>query len=159
MKTGLYVATVTRAYRKAIDDYFENPDKYYENLEWYKREIGKCTNRLFTTGFYFGKPSEEDQIYDNNTYNNDYIYLGVVEEVNAEGLLRITQRNKFLTGDTIEVMSNNGENTMALVEGIYDMEMNERESAPHAKEPLWIKLSVNAKAGDILRQEKKGSND
>lgn len=159
MKTGLYVATVTRAYRKAIDDYYENPDKYYENLEWYKREIGKCTNRLFTTGFYFGKPSEKDQIYDNNTYNNDYIYLGVVEAVNAEGLLRITQRNKFLTGDTIELMSNNGDNTVALVEGIYDLEMNERESAPHAKEPLWIKLSVNAKAGDILRQEKKGSND
>lgn len=159
MKTGLYVATVTRAYRKAIDDYFDNPDTYYDNLEWYKREIGKCTNRLFSTGFYFGKPSEQDQIYDNNTYNNDYIYLGVVEAVDSEGRLRITQRNKFLSGDVIEVMSNNGDNTEADVMGIYDIDFNERESAPHAKEPLWIKLSVPAKVGDILRQEKKGSND
>lgn len=159
MKTGLYVATVTRAYRKAIDDYYENPELYYQNLEWYKREIGKCTNRLFTTGFYFGKPSAQDHIYDNNTYNNDYIYLGVIEDVDSMGRVRITQRNKFLTGDTVELMNNNAENIEAVVEGIFDLENNERESAPHAKEPLWIKLSVPAKCGDILRQEKKGSND
>ena len=56
MKTALYVATVARTYRKAIDDYNESPEKYYANMEWYKEEIGKCTYREFTTGFYFNKP-------------------------------------------------------------------------------------------------------
>ncbi|MCR5748169.1 MAG: U32 family peptidase, partial [Lachnospiraceae bacterium] len=56
MKTALYVACVARTYRRAIDDYFSSPGLYTENLEWYKEEIGKCTTRNFTTGFYFGKP-------------------------------------------------------------------------------------------------------
>ena len=67
-KTALYVACVARTYRTAIDDYLESPDKYMARLEWYKEEIGKCTTRNFTTGFYFGKPDSDGQIYDNNTY-------------------------------------------------------------------------------------------
>ena len=76
MKTALYVATVARTYRKAIDDYFADPELYEKNMDWYKAEISKCTYRQFTTGFYFGKPDENTQIYDNNTYVNEYIYLG-----------------------------------------------------------------------------------
>lgn len=68
MKTALYVATVARTYRKAIDDYMISPEQYGENLEWYKEEIGKCTYREYTTGFYFGKPGADAQIYDNSTY-------------------------------------------------------------------------------------------
>ncbi|MCR5279257.1 MAG: U32 family peptidase, partial [Lachnospiraceae bacterium] len=68
MKTALYVATVARTYRCAIDDYFESPDKYKERLPWYREEIAKCTYRQFSTGFYFGKPNEESQVYDSNTY-------------------------------------------------------------------------------------------
>ena len=62
MKTALYVATVTRAYRKAIDDYKKDPALYAANLDWYRAEIAKCTNRAFTTGFYFGKPDASAQI-------------------------------------------------------------------------------------------------
>ena len=152
MKTGLYVATVARAYRRAIDDYFTDSDVYRRNLEWYKNEITKCTNRLFTTGFYFGKPSDKDQIYDSNTYNTDYIYLGVAEAIDKDGLVRITQRNKFLKGDVIEIMSPNGRNTEAVVEGIFALSGEEQESAPHAKQPLYIAISEKAEAGDILRQ-------
>lgn len=79
MKTALYVATVARTYRKAIDDYFTDPKLYEKNMDWYQAEISKCTYRQFTTGFYFGKPDENTQIYDNNTYVNEYIYLGIVE--------------------------------------------------------------------------------
>jgi putative protease len=68
MKTALYVATVARTYRKAIDDYNKDPELYKANMDWYRSEIGKCTYREFTTGFYFGKPDETTQIYDNNTY-------------------------------------------------------------------------------------------
>ena len=94
MKTALYVATVARTYRKAIDDYFTDPKLYEKNMDWYQTEISKCTYRQFTTGFYFGKPDENTQIYDNNTYVNEYIYLGIVEAV-KDNLCRFEQRNKF----------------------------------------------------------------
>ena len=88
MKTALYVATVARTYRKAIDDYLESEEKYRANMDWYRAEIAKCTYRQFTTGFYFGKPDETTQIYDNNTYVNEYIYLGIVGSLDAEGCAR-----------------------------------------------------------------------
>ena len=72
MKTALYVACVARTYRKAIDDHFESEEKYRGNLDWYRAEIAKCTYRQFTTGFYFGKPDENTQIYDSSTYVNEY---------------------------------------------------------------------------------------
>ena len=68
MKTALYVATVARTYRKAIDDYLESPELYREHMDWYLDQISNCTYRQFTTGFFFGKPDESAQIYDNNTY-------------------------------------------------------------------------------------------
>lgn len=110
MKTALYVATVARTYRKAIDDYMESEEKYRKNMDWYKTEIAKCTYRQFTTGFYFGKPDEQTQIYDSNTYVNEYIYLGTVEEKDKEGRAKISQRNKFCVGDTIEIMKPDGRN-------------------------------------------------
>ena len=62
MKTALYVATVARTYRKAIDDYLESPELYKKNMDWYKEQISNCTYRQFTTGFFFGKPDETTQI-------------------------------------------------------------------------------------------------
>ena len=81
MKTALYVATVARTYRRAIDDYLESEEKYRANMDWYRAEIAKCTYRKFTTGFYFGKADENTQIYDESTYVNEYIYLGIVAEL------------------------------------------------------------------------------
>lgn len=129
MKTALYVATVARTYRKAIDDYFDSPDKYRENMSWYKEEISKCTYRQFTTGFYFGKPDQNTQIYDNNTYVNEYIYLGIIEEV-KDGLARIEQRNKFCVGDQIEIMKPDGKNIAVTVKSMYNEAKEAVESAP-----------------------------
>ena len=156
MKTALYVATVARTYRKAIDDYLESEEKYRENMEWYKAEIAKCTYRQFTTGFYFGKPSEEAQIYDSNTYINEYIYLGIIEETRERGerkgyLGKITQRNKFSVGDEIEIMRPDGRNTEAAVLAIHTEEGEEMESAPHPKQSLWIELSEEPEMYDLLR--------
>ena len=133
MKTALYVAAVARTYRKAIDDYLEAPEKYLENLEWYKAEIGKCTYREFTTGFYFGKPDETTQIYDNNTYVKNYTYLGTVDGVDERGFCEIEQKNKFSVGEEIEVMKPDGRNLAAVVSAIYDEDGNPQESAPHAR--------------------------
>lgn len=154
MKTALYVATVARTYRKAIDDYLESEETYRANMDWYHSEISKCTYRQFTTGFYFGKPDETTQIYDSNTYVNEYIYLGIVGSVTQEGYARIEQRNKFSVGDAIEIMKPNGENIVVTVKGMYDEEGAAVESAPHPKQVLFIELSLPAEEYDILRVKK-----
>ncbi len=152
MKTALYVATVARTYRKAIDDYLESPEKYKKNMPWYLDQIKNCTYRQFTTGFYFGKPSEESQIYDNNTYVKEYTYLGIVGEV-KDRLCRIEQRNKFSVGETIEIMKPDGRNVLTTVQSITDEDGVEQERAPHPKQVLYVELSEQAEVYDILRRE------
>lgn len=154
MKTALYVACVARTYRKAIDDYLESEEKYRANMDWYLSEISKCTYRQFTTGFYFGKPSEESQIYDNNTYINEYIYLGMSDKTDSESVY-IEQKNKFCVGDEIEIMKPDGSNAPTKVLAIHDEDGNEMESCPHSKQKLRIFLSVLPDAGDILRTPNK----
>ncbi len=153
MKTALYVATVARTYRKAIDDYFESEEKYRENMPWYLDQIARCTYRQFTTGFYFGKPSEEAQIYDNNTYNNDYIYLGTVYEIDGRGYARIEQRNKFSVGDEIEIMKSDGTDVRTTVRAMYRQDGEAVSSCPHSKEVIYLDLSEPAEEFDILRVE------
>ena len=155
MKTALYVATVARTYRKAIDDYLESEEKYRENMPWYLDQISNCTYRQFTTGFFFGKPSEEAQIYDSNTYVKEYTYLGIVGEQNAQGFYRIEQRNKFSVGEEIEVMKPNGDNITVTVKEIQDEEGNHMESAPHPKQVLYIDLGYPLEKFDILRRQEK----
>ncbi len=153
MKTALYVATVARTYRKAIDDCMESEEKYLANLDWYKDQISACTYRQFTTGFFYGKPSEESQIYDNNTYNIGYTYLGIAGPKNDEGYFEIEQRNKFSVGETIEIMKPNGDNIKVEVLGIKNEEGEDMESCPHPKQKLFIKLSVTPDEFDILRRK------
>ena len=153
MKTALYVATVARTYRKAIDDFFESPEKYQANMPWYLDQISNCTYRQFTTGFFYGKPSEEAQIYDSNTYVKEYTYLGIVGEQNEEGLYCIEQRNKFSVGEEIEVMKPNGENITVTVKAIKDEKGADMESAPHPQQILFIDLGQPLEKYDILRRK------
>ena len=152
MKTALYVAAVARTYRRAIDDYLEDPEKYRKNLEWYKEEIGKCTTREFTTGFYFGKPTEDAQIYRNSTYIRNYTYLGSVERTDETGRCLLEQKNKFSAGETIEVMKPDGRNLSVQVKGIWSEDGEPQESAPHARQMTWVDLGCELRQYDILRR-------
>ena len=152
MKTALYVATVARTYRKAIDDCLQSRELYEKNLPWYKEQIAACTYREFTTGFFYGKPDESSQIYDNNTYQKEYTYLGFAEAVDDRGFAQITQRNKFSAGETIEIMKPDGQNRSVTVKGIYDEEGNPMESAPHAQQKLFVDLGAEISVYDLLRR-------
>lgn len=153
MKTALYVATVARTYRKAIDDYMESPELYRSNMEYYKSEIAKCTYRQFTTGFYFGKTDSDSQIYDNNTYIKNYTYIGNVQLVTEDGLAVFEQKNKFSVGEMIEAMDFDGTNISCRVEEIYNDKMEKMESAPHPKMQLYVRLDRPVSAGMILRRQ------
>lgn len=153
MKTALYVATVARTYRKAIDDYKTSPELYRSNMDYYREEISRCTYRQFTTGFYFGKTTEESQIYDSNTYIREYTYLGMVEQTDTQGRIVLEQRNKFAVGETIEAMLFDGRNQELVVQEIRDDEGNIMESAPHPKQRLHVDLGVQLPIGCILRRK------
>lgn len=152
MKTALYVATVARTYRKALDDYKKGLEIYRKNMPWYLEQISNCTYRQFTTGFYFGRPDENTQIYDSNTYVREYVYLGIVGEV-KDGVCRIEQRNKFSVGEEIEIMKPDGANVPAVVKRIRNEDGQEQESAPHSKQVLYVELDADADIYDILRKK------
>ncbi|MDE5820833.1 MAG: U32 family peptidase [Lachnospiraceae bacterium] len=156
MKTALYVAAVARTYRMAIDDYFASPDTYRANLPKYREEIVKCTYRKFTTGFFYGKPERDAQVYDDNTYINEYVYLGVIEEVLPDGSLRITQRNKFSVDDEVELMCPDGRNVPVRVLGMKTEDGQSVSSCPHPQQVLYLTLSEPASQYDLIRVRKNG---
>lgn len=153
MKTALYVATVARTYRKALDDYFASPKTYEENMPWYLDQISDGTFRQFTTGFFYGKPDASAQIYDDSTYVKTYTYLGTVQGTDADGRIVLTQKNKFLVGETIEIMKPDGRNISVTVRSIRDADGNEMPSCPHSKQEIHVDLGAEAEPYDILRRE------
>lgn len=152
MKTALYVASVARTYRQAIDDYFTDEALYRRSIPVYKEEIAKCTYRMFTTGFFFGKTTSHSQIYDNNTYIKEYTYLGLINGVNGKEYYGLEQRNKFSVGETVEVMKPDGRNIMAVVKGMMDEEGNAITSCPHPKQKIYVDLGVKLSDFDLLRR-------
>ena len=152
MKTALYVASVGRAYRRAIDDWYEDEGRYAASIPEYEREIRKCTYRPFTTGFYFGRPSEESMVYDSNTYFGDSVFLGIAEEV-CGGRFRIMQRNKFSVGDGIVVMKPDGRDLSARVLSMRNEEGETVTCAPHPKETIWLETDVQVQEGDLIRAD------
>lgn len=151
MKTALYVAVVTRTYRQALDDYYENPDKYQANIPRYKEEIAKCTYRQFTTGFFFGRTTHESQIYDNNTYTKGSVYLGMIDEVTEDGQIVFEQKNKFSVGDTIEIMKMDGTNQQRKVVEMVNPYGEQVEACPHPGERIFMRLDGEAEVGEIMR--------
>ena len=157
MKTALYVASVGRAYRQAIDDYLESEELYRSRIPEYQEAIRKCTYRRFTTGFYYGRPDEEAMVYDSNTYVNEAVFLGIIEEITQEGRARIMQRNKFSVGDRIEIMKPDGRDIPVIVAKMYNKEGVSVESAPHPKQIVDLVLrnenggEAEMRAGDLLR--------
>ena len=153
MKTALYVAVVSRTYRMALDDYFEDPEKYEKNISYYKEEIAKCTYRQFTTGFFFGPTSHESQIYDHNTYVKGYVYLGMISCVDSDGSGVFEQKNKFSVGDEVEIMKPSGENIRTKVLALRDEDGNEMESCPHPGQSITICTECTLEPFDIIRKE------
>lgn len=159
MKTALYVATVTRAYRNAIDLYFADYKAYQKAIPVLFDEITKCTNRRFTTGFYFGKPSSESQVYENSTYVKDYIYYGTIdkaEHVNVNGaeqtVCTLLQKNKFCVGDTLEVLAPGPiEPKFVKVLRIQNEAGEDMPSCPHASEIIRVTVEGHVDEGTLFR--------
>ena len=167
MKNPLYVASVARTYRCAIDDWFESKEKYEARKDWYLDQISMTTFRPYGTGFFYGNPEAGGQIYDGTTYESKAVYLGTLEtaEAGAQNVaagvadvdVTFIQKNKFSVGEEIEIMKPDGTNLKAVAVKMYDKDGNETDSCPHASVMVRAVLRVNAgegvpEAGDVMRR-------
>lgn len=153
VKNELYVATVVGAYRRAIDAYLENPDgfKIDENI---LTELEKVSHREYTTGFYFNKPDENNQLYTSNTYIQDYTIVGVVKEYDeGSKIATIEQRNRFFRGDELEILRPNEESFAFKAEYMTDENGNEIDVAPHPQ--MTVKLKIEKRVGEYAIIRKK----
>ncbi len=174
MKTALYVADVARTYRQALDDLAQDPALYHSRISYYEDQIARCTHRNFTTGFFFGKPSGQAQIYESSTYEKPYIFLGIIEGAaqdedlsaaeaaasdlpsSLKGMYCLEQKNKFCVGDRIEIMRPDGRDEMVQVLAMRDEEGNPMDSCPHPKQRFYVDLGVKLERFDILRMPADG---
>lgn len=152
MKTALYVATVARTYRKAIDEYYQDPELYERNKPLYLEEVRKGVNRQFTTGFFFGKPKHVDQIYDHNTYEKAYTYLGTISG-ERDGLYLLEQKNKFSVGEAVEVIKPDGSTIETKVLRLTDEEGTDMESCPHPRQMIFVDFGLKLELYDIIRRK------
>lgn len=158
MKTPFYVATVVKAYREAINDYIESTELYINKLKYYIEEVSKASHREYTTGFYYAKPSGNEQIYTNNSYLRTYEFLGIIKDydINTQ-IATIEQRNKFSVGDEIEIMSKSNYFCQK-VEQIMDSEGNSVQSAPHPQQIIKMKVLQPVNKFDMIRRQERSEN-
>ncbi|MCQ2979672.1 MAG: U32 family peptidase C-terminal domain-containing protein, partial [Clostridia bacterium] len=156
MKTEYYVANVIRAYRQAIDDFFEDPEKYRASFDKYLGMIMKASYRDFTTGFFYDRPTEEDQNYETASYIRDYDYTAMVLDWNEETKeATIMQKNKFLLGDKLEMMTKDGREFEFVVSDMKDEKGEAVTEAPHPEQILTIHMEEPVSKYDMIRQENK----
>ncbi len=149
-KSAYYVASTTAAYRAALDFSINNPDE--EIPSYIIEETEKTSHRQYSTGFFDGK--EPGQNTENGGYIRDWDVVAVCEGREGE-LVKFSQRNKFLKGDTVNVLEPFSKPYSFVIADMYDERMNEIESAPHAVMTVYIKTDVQVEKGAYLRVKRK----
>ena len=153
MKSVFYVATIVRAYRKALDKWRENPEEYMLESKWLE-EVSKVSHRGFTTGFFFGKPGPESQNYSTSKYIQTWEFMGIVRSYDEqEQAAVVEQRNRLLKGDEIEIMQPDGNDIRMTVEHMEDMEGSVITAAPHPQMMFKLKTPFRVLPNSIIRKK------
>lgn len=160
MKSIHYVATVTAAYRHALDGIRREGDRYRFDPHLLE-EVKKSTNRDFTTGFYFGRPSREDHIYEGEAYLRPYDFIGVVLDYNQEtGMALVEQRNNFKVGDEVEIVGPDLKPFTFTLTAMWNEEGEAVTVAPHARQRVRLSIGKQrVKPYDLLRRKAKEEHD
>lgn len=153
MKTIFYVATVIRSYRQAINEYYKG--NFNEKVaQKYLNEIKKASHRHFTKGFFYGKPDENSQIYENSSYIRNYDFIAVVLDYDIETkIAKLEERNKFLLGDKVEIFGNSPDYIEFTINNMKDSKGKDIDMANKAKQIVYIKIDHELKKGDMVRRE------
>lgn len=149
-KSSYYVAVITNAYSHAVNEYIKNPESFVLP-NWIKEETEKISHRDYNTGFYFG--GEPGQVTDNGGYIRHYDVVAFAEKSNGEET-HITQRNKFLVGDTLDVLPTKGIPFQTKCLKLVNKYGIEVESAPHAMEELTMTTDKPIPEGSVIRRKR-----
>lgn len=153
MKSSFYVATVVSAYRKAIDAYMADPENYTFDPQWLV-ELSKASHREYTTGFYFNKTTDKDQIYHTSSYIREYDFVGMVLEYDKQsGIAKIEQRNRMIVGDEIEVVIPGKDYFIQTIEVMKNEEGESIRTAPHAQMTVYMPMQQEVLPFTILRKK------
>ncbi len=156
MKSSYYVATVVKAYREAIDAYYDKTTPYRTNPAWLE-EISKASHREFTSGFYFDRPSGDDQIYHTSSYIRDYDFVGMVTAYDkGTGIATIEQRNRMFTGEEIEVVKPEGPYYTQRIKSMQNADGEYIEVAPHPQMTVYMPMDREVVPFTMLRRKGAG---
>lgn len=153
VKTPYYVATVVRAYRMAIDSYYNDPANYKFDQAWMD-ELKKASYRDFTNGFYLDKPDADSQNYGTSSYIRNYDFMGLVLNYDkSQNLAQIDVRNRIFVGDEVEIIGPDCETIFTTVKAMYNEKMESMEVAPRPKEIIWVDFGYEVKENYIVRKK------
>lgn len=152
MKSAYYVASVVKAYREAIDEYFKDPEEYKFNSKWMDC-LMKPSHRIYYTGFYFGE--KEKEYHKSSAYIRNFDIIGIVKDYNKEtNRAIIEQRNKAFEGDTVEIFKPKGDNFIINLYDLKDKNDKNIESTPVAQMIYSIQTDIILEKGDMLIKSK-----
>lgn len=153
MKSVHYAASIVKAYRAAIDSYCEDPEHFELKQEWLD-ELGKVSHRQYTTGFYYNKPTEDDQIYGTTSYEQTSDFVGLVLSYDeATGYAMVEQRNNMKKGQEIEVFQPNLPGYRMILDEMYNDEGELIDVAPHPQQLVKMKMAQPVEPYTILRRD------
>lgn len=153
IKGAFYAASVTKAYREAVDRYMQDPGSFAEDERW-QALLNRTVHREFATGFYFDKPMENAQIFPEKTYHRPAFVVGVVTGYDAEcGCAIVSQRNKIFQGDTLHVLMPEGYCEPIVATELWDEEMNPIDSTPHSEMVYYLKVDRELPAYSFLSRD------
>lgn len=154
MKSVHYVATVVRTYREALDAYLANPAGYRFKPEW-KGEIAKVSHREYTTGFYLGKPAGKEESFLSSAYVRSCDFVGLVKGYNPEdGVALVEQRNRFSTGEEVEIVGPKGVLFNQTIEEMRDADGEAITVAPHPQQQVYLKVDQPVEEWYLIRRYK-----
>ena len=154
VKTAFYVATIVGAYRREIDRYCADPENYVFNPDELD-ELCKVSHRPYTTGFFYGRPASDGQVYETSSYIRDYELVGIVTDYNKETKrLTISQRNRFFAGDELEIIQPNKPYVTITAENMANHKGETIDVAPHAEEIITMDCDTEIPVGAMVRKRK-----
>ena len=153
MKSVHYAASVVKAYREAIDCYFAAPDQFEIKKEWVE-ELDKVSHRAYTTGFYYGRPTEKDQIYGTSSYTQTSDFVGLVLDYDKKtGFATVEQRNNMKVGQEIEIFQPHLAGYRQILQEMYNDEGEAIQVAPHPQQIVKIRMDKPVEPYGILRRD------
>ncbi len=154
-KTEYYTAVVTNAYRSAVDAYLAAPSGDFKPAQWILDEVYRISHRDYCTGFFFGSPRDDAQIY----YKGGYIRSWEVAAIalkSENGTLTVSQRNRFFEGDELEIMNRGKAPTVVTVKNLKNALGESVDNAPNPMAEFTFDCDADVPAGAFIRRSTDG---